>query len=93
MRTFSQHWLRERPRDSSDDSSPFNELVSNEGEVEFTRLFPWAYADNGFGGSGEIPTADVSPRGTDCNMISTTLSKLAACVKSAPHLSWVSSPL
>ncbi len=39
-RTFSQRWLRERPRDSSDDSSPFNGFVSDEGEGEFTRLFP-----------------------------------------------------
>ncbi len=45
VRTFSQRWLRERPRDYSDDSSPFNGLVSNEGEGEFTRLFPWASAD------------------------------------------------
>ncbi len=79
VRTFSQSWLRERPQDSSDDSSSFNGFVSNEGEDSFTRLFPWASADNGYGGSGEITTAEVSPRGTDCNMMATTLSKRAAC--------------
>jgi hypothetical protein len=51
LRSFSQLWLRERPLDSSDDSSPINGLVSNEGESEFTRPFPWASVDNWYGGS------------------------------------------
>jgi hypothetical protein len=39
LRTFFQRWLWERPRDSSDASSPLNGLVSNGGEGEFNRFF------------------------------------------------------